>query len=147
MGLDHNRAARIGRVLQWLLGGVVLLVSAAHLLTALGVRGFPAVAMGAMGALCLTCLPHLMAAKCDIEKSALQLLLMSAAMALAHLFWMGAPGMAGHDHGTHTAMGSVGQHGAAMLSLIALELAALALASVVMRINRSICQESALPTT
>ena len=123
----------------------MLLVSAAVICsTALGGRGPSAVAMGAMGALCLTCLPHLWTAKCDIEKSALQLMLMSAAMALVHLFWIGLPGMDGHGHGAHAGPGSAEQHGAAMLALIALELVALALASVVMRINRSVRRESAL---
>lgn len=147
MELDQVRATTTARVLPWLLGGVVLLVSAAHLLTALGGRGSSAVVMGAMGALCLTCLPHLWAAKCDIEKSALQLMLMSAAMALVHLFWIGVPGMDGHGHGAHAGPGSADQHGAAMLALITLELVALALASVVMRLNRSVCRESALPST
>ena len=147
MELDQVRVTRTARVLPWLLGGTVLVVSAAHLLAALGGHGSSAVAMGAMGALCLTCLPHLWAAKCSIEKSALQLMLMSAAMALVHLFWIGVPGMDGHGHGAQAGPGSADRHGAVMLALIALELVSLALASVVMRLNRSMGQESALPRT
>ncbi|MGL3805555.1 hypothetical protein ACSYDW_05600 [Paeniglutamicibacter sp. R2-26] len=121
------------RAMSWLLRGVVLLVSAAHLLAALGSEGVSALAMGAMGALCLTCLPHLRAARCNLGKSALQLMLMSAAMAVIHLLWIGMPGMEGHGHGAHAGRGPAGEHGAAMLGLVALELLALATASAVLR--------------
>lgn len=146
MELEQVWPARKARALRWLLGGVVLLVSAAHLLAALGTQGFSAVVMSAMGVLCLICLPHLAAVTCDIEKSALQLLLMSGAMALIHLFWIGLPDMAGHSHGAHVT-GAADQHSGIMLALIALELASLALASVVMRMNRPVGQAFALPTT
>lgn len=145
MDLKQVRAARKARTLRWLLGGVVLLVSAAHLLAALGTRGFSAVVMSAMGVVCLMCLPHLATAKCNIEKSALELLLMSGVMALIHLLWIGLPGMDGHSHGAHVA-GVVNHHSAIMLALIALELASLALASIVMRMNRTVGQELALAT-
>lgn len=147
MEQDQLPTVGLNQLLPRLLGGIVLVAASAHVVTALGGQGAMAVAMGAMGLLCLTCLPHLWSAKCDIEKSALHLMLMSAAMALVHLFWIGVPGMEGHDHGAHAAAGSADRHGAGMLALIALELVAMTLASVVMRINRSMCQKSALPRT
>ncbi|MDO5744348.1 MAG: hypothetical protein Q4P23_07750 [Micrococcaceae bacterium] len=126
------------RLAPWLLGATALAAATAHVLTALGGQGVMAFLMGAMGLACLTCLPHLRATTHGIEKSALHLMLMSGAMALVHMLWIGLPGMEGHDHSATATAGEPDAHGAAMLGLIGLELLALMVAATVMRINRPV---------
>jgi hypothetical protein len=135
---DRIRPTRIVRVAPWLLGATSLGAAAAHVLTSLGGHGLMALLMGGMGLLCLTCLPHLQATTQGIEKSALNLILMSGSMAVVHMLLIGLPGMEGHNHGGSAASASAPEaHGAVMLGMIGIELLALMVASAVLRVNRS----------
>ncbi|MGP9782450.1 hypothetical protein CQ017_05130 [Arthrobacter sp. MYb224] len=148
-----NKSSKTLCALRYLLSIVVLAVSTAHVLAAFQGPKSMFLAMSAMGVLCLVCLPHLVSATCEIEKSTLQVMLMSAAMAVAHLLWISMSGHQGHGqaHGhvadrlSPLAADAAGQHSATMLGLIALELATLAVASIVLRASRALRNQPALP--
>ncbi|MFJ4208854.1 hypothetical protein ACIPY2_10380 [Paenarthrobacter sp. NPDC089675] len=117
--------------------------AAAHVAAAtVGTPGIMAWLMAAMGMACLACLLPLMRGRScatrtpggGAPQAARHLLVMSAAMVLFHTALLGYPGHAGH-HG-RAATGSPAAHGEGMLTLIAVELACLAAASVMLRIGR-----------